>query len=65
MRVPPTNNNDERYSLTSRAALTTLPGTSSERAEEVGNASKSERQTPHLLRERPAASGEFAGIANG
>jgi hypothetical protein len=65
MRVPPTNNNEERYSLTSRAALTTLPGTSSGEAEEVGNASKPERQTPHLLRERRAASGEFAGIENG
>jgi hypothetical protein len=64
MRVPPTNNNEQRYSPTSRAALTRLPGTSSG-AEEVGNASKPERQTPHLLRERRAASGEFAGIANG
>jgi hypothetical protein len=49
MKVPPTNNNEERYSLTSRAALTTLPGTSSREAEEVGNASKPEGQTPHLL----------------
>lgn len=47
MRVPPTNNNEERYSLTSRAAMTKLPGTSSGKAEEVGNASKPERQTPH------------------
>jgi hypothetical protein len=36
MRVPPTNNNDERYSLTSRAALTKLPGTSSRKAEGQG-----------------------------
>ena len=52
MKVPPTNNNEERYSLTSRAALTTLPGTSSRKAEKVENASKPERQAPHLLRER-------------
>jgi len=64
MRVPPTSNNEERYSPTGRAALTTLPGTSSGKAAEVGNASKPERQTPHLLHERRAASWEFAGIAN-